>query len=555
MRVGQFTKAQRLHIESFLDAFTAELDRGVAPKDLTKWKQKTAAEILDSPELSDLDTTNIPRKTWFDASLLSLSVYLKRNPEASEPSRSASPSGPLFKFSSVLTGRQRFAKDNSVSINSTAAERVASTGHSSPAAVYQTVLKERWNALLDEDKKHWEELADREQGDIDRNQKEFSVKMHSALTDLSRSGLIGNAEFVLFYAFREQSSGDLDIGTVHAHSAHNQVNFGGTHSELQTNYGIPWAEFAESAIPRDPVVTDSSVIPRNPHGVPIFPSIDLNTVTPADTRLLLAEYWLHAWAYAWLPASDYPPIPWAEIAKNASAYYDTAKFSLPFPLAAPQTLDTLETTMWAEYLVRTSSLYEDSPFVFYSKHRLPGHISATDNSVVAPTPDEETEDPTAFTAGTPMPITSTSNVKSTPSTSSMDTAPVQDPRPEHPMITDPKTPTSVENNSPPPPLEEIAHDGTGTKPASHPVSPGAGVVSGLKRARAEVEDPSNTKPRKKQSNIGQGTTAPRRSARTRAPKTSTPPGPSKRQNKLTPSCRRTLGYVYSDEETDAFDDE
>ncbi|KAJ7443176.1 hypothetical protein B0H11DRAFT_2204253 [Mycena galericulata] len=539
MRVGQFTKAQRLHIESFLDAFTAELDRGVAPKDLTKWKQKTAAEILDSPELSDLDTTNIPRKTWFDASL---------------SQTQSGGHGPLFKFSSVLTGRQRFAKDNSVSINSTAAERVASTGHSSPAAVYQTVLKERWNALLDEDKKHWEELADREQGDIDRNQKEFSVKMHSALTDLSRSGLIGNAEFVLFYAFREQSSGDLDIGTVHAHSAHNQVNFGGTHSELQTNYGIPWAEFAESAIPRqlaDPVVTDSSVIPRNPHGVPIFPSIDLNTVTPADTRLLLAEYWLHAWAYAWLPASDYPPIPWAEIAKNASAYYDTAKFSLPFPLAAPQTLDTLETTMWAEYLVRTSSLYEDSPFVFYSKHRLPGHISATDNSVVALTPDEETEDPTALTAGTPMPITSTSNVKSTPSTSSMDTAPVQDPRPEHPVITDPTHPRHYRKLH----MMEPGQNYESLRPASHPVSPGAGVVSGLKRARAEVEDPSNTKPRKKQSNIGQGTTAPRRSARTRAPKTSTPPGPSKRQNKLTPSCRRTLGYVYSDEETDAFDDE
>ncbi|KAJ6603851.1 hypothetical protein B0H10DRAFT_1957656 [Mycena sp. CBHHK59/15] len=46
---------------------------------------------------------------------------------------------------------------------------------------------------------------------------------------------------------------------------------------------------------KGPIVEESSVIPRNAFGVPVFPSIDLNIVTPVDTRVLLTEYWSHLW--------------------------------------------------------------------------------------------------------------------------------------------------------------------------------------------------------------------------------------------------------------------
>jgi hypothetical protein len=48
------------------------------------------------------------------------------------------------------------------------------------------------------------------------------------------------------------------------------------------------------------------------------------------------------------------------------------KFPLPLTLVPPQTLNTLHTTIWAEHLVRTSSLFEDTPFVFHCKDRLTG---------------------------------------------------------------------------------------------------------------------------------------------------------------------------------------
>ncbi|KAJ6603171.1 hypothetical protein B0H10DRAFT_2229835 [Mycena sp. CBHHK59/15] len=293
MHRGQFTKSHRLHIETYLKAFTALLDTGASTRKQTEWKQATTLTILDSPQFSDLDTTRIPRSQWI-----------------------------------------------------------------------KTVLKERWDALDDADKLDWQERAEEGASDVASNQAEFGRKMHAALTDLSQGGLLGDAELLLFYGFRNPTLGDLDIGT---HSSQNRVNFGGSHSEMQASYGNPWAAFAESVIPR-PIVKESSVIPQNPFGVPVFLSIDLNIVTPADTRVLLMEYWSYLWAHPWSPDSNYPPIPWAAIANNLSGYYDTTRFNLPLPFIAPQTLNTLDTTVLAEHFVRTSSLFKDSPFVLFPKH-------------------------------------------------------------------------------------------------------------------------------------------------------------------------------------------
>jgi hypothetical protein len=101
------------------------------------------------------------------------------------------------------------------------------------------------------------------------------------------------------------------LNSIHGHSVHNRINFGGSRAEFQTNYGDPWGMFADAVIPRKqfipyptynqlllitgPLVTEDSVIPRNAFGVPVFPGIDLNVVTPADTRVLIAEYWAHIW--------------------------------------------------------------------------------------------------------------------------------------------------------------------------------------------------------------------------------------------------------------------
>jgi hypothetical protein len=95
-------------------------------------------------------------------------VYLKNKPDVGGTPQPPSPTGPLFKFSSLLTGRQLFAQENSEAINLAAAQRLIATGHNNPGAIYQNVLKEMWDALSNDDKLHWDEMAEAGSGDIER---------------------------------------------------------------------------------------------------------------------------------------------------------------------------------------------------------------------------------------------------------------------------------------------------------------------------------------------------------------------------------------------------
>ncbi|KAF7372610.1 hypothetical protein MVEN_00124000 [Mycena venus] len=581
MRQGQFTKVQRLHIESYNNAFTAVLDNGLEGKKLTEWKQKTASEILDSPQFSDLDTSEFSRKHWFEMIVRKFTnyrtqVYLKKDRGIVGTPQPPSPTGPLFKFSSLLTGRQLFAQKNSEEINFTAAQRLTATGHNNTAAIYQTVLKEMWDVLSADEKLHWDEMAEAGSGDIEKNQREFRPKMHQALTDLAQMGFIGDAELLLFYGFRKPASGELDIGIIHGHSVHNRVNFGGSRTDFQTNYGDPWGIFADTVIPR-PLVTEDSVIPRNAFGVPVFPGIDLNVVTPADTRLLIAEYWAHIWAHSWAPATDYPPIPWEDLGCNPSAYYDTVKFSLPLALALPQTLNTLHTTIWAEHLVRTSSSFADTPFVFYSKERLIG----VDGPLATPALIQANSDPLIAAPSPHHPETSNKEAMASPVN-------LLAPQPGIQINQNDLNGDQTEGNREGEgkravwqnfgrlccvfiplsslPLQNIINNPSNT-PSMHdeteetdsrakksgekrPIETDDFENSSHKRAKKNNEN-NHRKPNDGTSSKTQASSsAPRRSSRKAPVKMSAPVA-----HKKTRGRRRHLGYVCSDEEGDTFDDD
>ncbi|KAJ6586787.1 hypothetical protein B0H10DRAFT_2442657 [Mycena sp. CBHHK59/15] len=84
---------------------------------------------------------------------------------------------------------------------------------------------------LDADKKiEWDARAEEECSDVAVNQEEFHMNIHQALRGLCQSGIVGDAEMLLFYAFREPETGDLKAGT--------RNNFGG--DELEQTYGVPW---------------------------------------------------------------------------------------------------------------------------------------------------------------------------------------------------------------------------------------------------------------------------------------------------------------------------
>ncbi|KAJ7251019.1 hypothetical protein C8J57DRAFT_1666893 [Mycena rebaudengoi] len=217
--------------------------------------------------------------------------------------------------------------------------------------------------------------------ECDRNQTEFVPEMHAALSALCRNGILGNAELLMFYGFRSPTNGDLLTGTIHGHSSHNRINFGGDRSELQAKYGVPWITFAENVLPRPSIRTPISIIPRSPTGIPIFPCVDLNAATPSGTRQLLTEYFTELWdtkfpvAHMWGGAdSEYPSIPWQKISTDPTMFYDVTQFSFPVKIQDPEKMSNVETVILSEYLMHNSSVLTVNPFRFWSQAEIQASV-------------------------------------------------------------------------------------------------------------------------------------------------------------------------------------
>lgn len=158
-------------------------------------------------------------------------IYLKSDGASNTTPASVMKTNTLLKLSPLLTGRQLFAQEQQEAIAAGCKQRMLDTGHTSPAAVYQQILKERWDALSDEKKSEWNDRAHADAGNVMRsvniflemssfltvqfasNQEKFAHNINLALRDLCQGKILGDAEMVLFYAFREPDTGDLLAGT------------------------------------------------------------------------------------------------------------------------------------------------------------------------------------------------------------------------------------------------------------------------------------------------------------------------------------------------------
>ncbi|KAJ6494976.1 hypothetical protein DFH09DRAFT_1376649 [Mycena vulgaris] len=479
MAKGKFSSAQNAHLSTYIPEYVSKLDAGVQGILLTRWKQATATKALESEAFRDLDVSEISRNVWFTMIVRKFTnyfhqVYKKSHSESLPPI--AVKGNPLLKFTSVLSGRQMFARDMHGSIIDVSRQRASDTGENE-AAAYQHVLKGMWDALSSDEKSEWDAKAEDECGDIEINQKEFGSNIHLALRGLCQGGLIGDAEMLLFYAFRDEASGDLLAGTVHGHSKHNKANFGG--DDLQQKYGVPWSNFAESVIPR-PVASRSAAITVNEDGSVIFPVIDLETLCAADCRLLLQEYFEQCWIHRESDLADeVVPIPWADIGLNPSKFYDTQKFVFHVALKDPATLDTVETMMIVKGLNSA-----DTSLPFHFRHGI-SLLSVTQSSAPLSAPS---------LSSTPAP-----SIVHTPARS-ISPAPIRTPTPARSISLPPiRTPTP----SPPPPSQPKAKNHQS------------------KRSRDSAEDVNSRQPKKRRGPGGTSKQPARRSSRSSAPKTST----------------------------------
>ncbi|KAJ7618020.1 hypothetical protein FB45DRAFT_216895 [Roridomyces roridus] len=206
--------------------------------------------------------------------------------------------------------------------------------------------------------------------------------MHKALRSICQGSVVGDAEMLLFYAFRGPDTGDLQAGTIHGHSKHNNVNFGG--EELGKKYGEPWSEFAEEVIPR-PDVEPALTVSVNADGAVTLPILDIETVSLQILCRLLRQFFEQSWRVARPEAG----IPWDRITSEPAKFYDINKFAFPVAVKESALLTTAEALMMFEFLASMTNAFAFSP-------RLPTKEPAAQPSPSPPKPTAGQED-TAIT--------------------------------------------------------------------------------------------------------------------------------------------------------------
>ncbi|KAJ7303094.1 hypothetical protein DFH08DRAFT_825945 [Mycena albidolilacea] len=395
MRKGKFNTAQKAQLNTYLPEFIQKLDAGVRGLELTQWKQSTATKALASPPFADLDISIMPRTDWFKTIVRKFTNYFnnvyKRSHEE-EPSASVLiKSNPLLRFTSILSGRQLFARESHNDIHKRSAQRITDTGVNE-AVAYQVVLKEMWDGLSTEEKSDWDSQAEDETGDIELNQKEFSTNIHLALKSLCQGGLIGDAEMILFYGFRNLAV-FMDIPNTtkptlvamiwRVPMAYHEPSLWTVYCPTLTRYSINSESIYNTLGPVFP--TSASVI-VDVNGVVNFPPVDVEKIPVAELRVLLEDYLKKCWGnmfHRTLGKANELPVPWDETASDPSKFYDNQKFTLPLGLKFPQTMNSVETLMLGEFF---NSIRDSVPFHFTPDASRPETVPAPSNQQVERTP-------------------------------------------------------------------------------------------------------------------------------------------------------------------------
>ncbi|KAJ7823215.1 hypothetical protein B0H14DRAFT_2598030 [Mycena olivaceomarginata] len=295
---SKFSAEQNKHIESFFPDFLKKLDNGVPSGELTLWKQNTASNILDSPLFESLDPQTMTRKEYYE-------LFADETHETT-----------------ILLSKQQ----------------ALDTGPSNPAALYQNILKERWDGLSAEEQAAWNKRAEANTGDVEKNQAEFADVLSLSLQHLCQSNLLGDAEMVLFYAFGNPIMVTSSLACLST-----------TSSDLSVN------------------------IPRNSAGLPVFPCIDVNLVAIADIRLLLVHYFDECWGEGFdIPGfrQTEKVIPWADIVSHPEKYYKVESLPSSVPLDHPQNLSFVQVLSLAQDLRDKSGLESPNPFCFLAPEKI-----------------------------------------------------------------------------------------------------------------------------------------------------------------------------------------
>ncbi|KAJ7437025.1 hypothetical protein FB451DRAFT_181168 [Mycena latifolia] len=159
----------------------------------------------------------------------------------------ATASGKSFFGCPNLTAKRLFEIEKKDDINGAATARAAADGLRRPLERFQTVKKQMWADLSDEQQDDYKERAQLLQNDAGINQGAFASAIWPDMDAFVKSGLFGKMTMTLLYAYRTPED-TLVRGHASVHSVKEAPYFDES-ADWDSKVWAPWKQYAEEALP------------------------------------------------------------------------------------------------------------------------------------------------------------------------------------------------------------------------------------------------------------------------------------------------------------------
>ncbi|VDC00001.1 unnamed protein product [Peniophora sp. CBMAI 1063] len=227
-----------------------------------------------------------------------------------------------------------------------------------PGEGYQTRLRKRWDSLPKHTRKGYEQQVDALAKDIEKQvHSSFLRRYHADILDSNRDLLfrnlnttlealcqekaLGGLTAIALLGYRDIETGEIQVKLCDGRMGDESSEFGADKEERAVMLKLieSWKEYTKKTvpshmpqpgssiseaivIPRNDRTIEEIVIPRNGHGIPVFPALDPRNVTPSMLEEIIVQYYNEIWDVH-SPLS----LPWDDLVQNAANFYDVDRYS------------------------------------------------------------------------------------------------------------------------------------------------------------------------------------------------------------------------------------
>ncbi|VDC01203.1 unnamed protein product [Peniophora sp. CBMAI 1063] len=309
---------------------------------VTDWASARRARIFD--EVSIFKTAHVRKNILLYKQAVDRkfrNFYYRLRPRTAAGTSSSSTSIPvpassrLSSLTSYLvpptTGFQLFEWDVKQSLLDS--EETAVEG----SDAYRTRLKQMWDDLEEGAREEYEEDVDTVANNVEHSRKLLLTNFVPLLDALCRDRALGNMMATVLVAYRD-ADGTTQVHIREGRCVDDCPQFGVTEEEksILEAFKDAWKKYADSYIPVPPRPappspsptpdTQKIEIPYHLCGMPVFPLVKLSHTPSNELKALIIRYLVAVWASS--REAHHPlELPWADIIRNPTDFYDVERFN------------------------------------------------------------------------------------------------------------------------------------------------------------------------------------------------------------------------------------